>query len=104
MLMGDFDADSMMQVSVVMVWIYFGSFMVLLLLIMLNMLIAILMDVYSEVKTGVQNSETLVYQAFSIVRRTWQNLKKERVELGKILKTLDKASELEEDTRLTPAM
>jgi len=89
MLMGDFDAESMLQVSVVMVWIYFGSFMVLLLLIMLNMLIAILMDVYGEVKSSVQSSETLVAQAVAIMRRTWENIKKQRVPLPQLIKALE---------------
>merc|ERR1719313_2108096 len=91
MLMGDFDADAMLQVSVVLVWIYFGTFMIMLLLIMLNMLIAILMDVYSEVKSSVQSSETLGQQVLSIIRRSRENWQGKRVALPKIQKVLEKA-------------
>lgn len=63
--------------------------MVMLLLIMLNMLIAILMDVYSEVKSSVQSSETLFSQVVAISRRSKENLMKQRVPLPKIQKLLD---------------
>merc|ERR1719321_2629992 len=69
-LMGDFDVDSMYAVDSMMAQLWFLLFNVIVLLILLNMLLAIVMETYSEVK-GEQGSDTptIVKQAFSTYRQ-----------------------------------
>jgi hypothetical protein len=57
-LMGDFDVGAMISIDTLMGPIWFLFFMVLVLLILLNMLLAIVMDTYSDVK-GQQGSDVL---------------------------------------------
>ncbi|CAK0789236.1 unnamed protein product [Prorocentrum cordatum] len=51
-VMGDFDWEEMRRIGRLEAWIWFVTFMLLVNLIMLNMLIAIIMDVYAEVKSS----------------------------------------------------
>jgi hypothetical protein len=80
-LMGDFDVESMQQVGRVMTGVWFWSFMILVLLIMLNMLLAIIMDTYTNVKGQISSSETLCEQASELVRRWLQKRRGHRVSL-----------------------
>lgn len=84
-LMGDFDLDSMRVVGRELAFVYFAIFMCLVLLIMLNMLIAVLMDVYSNVKNNIEGTATLLRQASDITRRAQQNRRGVRVPFQTIL-------------------
>jgi hypothetical protein len=53
-LMGDFDFASMYAISPIPAMVWFWLYMVLFYLIMLNMLLAIVMDTYAEVKSEVE--------------------------------------------------
>lgn len=86
-LMGDFDVESMQQVGRVMTGVWFWSFMILVLLIMLNMLLAIIMDTYTNVKGQISSSETLCEQASELVRRWLQKRRGHRVSLHHIEKS-----------------
>jgi hypothetical protein len=85
-LLGEFDWEMMKQVGRVPAGIWFWSFMWLVNLVMLNMLLAIVMDVYTEVKSGIgSNAETLWSQAYEMYRR-WRELRRgKRVSLNHIL-------------------
>merc|ERR1719158_1108943 len=48
------------------------SFMILVFLVMINMLLAIIMDVYTEVKTSSSSDEKLWEQGAKIVQKLWQ--------------------------------
>jgi len=90
LMLGDFDWVSMLEVGRPQCMLWFWSFTWLVNLIMLNMLLAIIMDVYTEVKGNVgAGAETLWSQFFEIVfrmRAEWQGRK---LPLHKILKGLD---------------
>jgi len=64
--------------------IWFSSYMVLVSLIMLNMLLAMVMDCYTHVKGQISSSETLFEQAYEIYRRFVQKQKGLRVSLHHI--------------------
>lgn len=87
-LMGDFDVKSMWAVGRPMATLWFVVFMVGVLLIMLNMLLAIIMDAYSEVKATVQSSDTLCFHVATFWRRSWELYKGERVSLPQVHRQL----------------
>eukprot|EP00746_Dinoflagellata_sp_MGD_P039561 gnl/MRDRNA2_/MRDRNA2_19543_c0_seq1.p1 gnl/MRDRNA2_/MRDRNA2_19543_c0~~gnl/MRDRNA2_/MRDRNA2_19543_c0_seq1.p1 ORF type:complete len:949 (+),score=147.50 gnl/MRDRNA2_/MRDRNA2_19543_c0_seq1:147-2849(+) len=87
-LMGDFDVEAMWEVGRPMATLWFAVFMVFVLLIMLNMLLAIIMDAYSEVKANVQSSDTLCFHIATFWRR-WRELRTgERVSLHHVYRQL----------------
>jgi hypothetical protein len=81
MLMGDFDLGDMRVVGRELSFAYFAMFMMLTLLILMNMLIAVLMDVYSGVKGNTLGSATLIHQATEIMRRFHENRQGIRISL-----------------------
>ena len=57
---------------------------------MLNMLLAIIMDVYTEVRGGISRSApTLWGQAYSIIRRRWELSRGRRVSLQHVYTSLE---------------
>merc|ERR1719265_891946 len=68
-LMGDFDYGAMFSEARVMGTVWFWAFQIVLVLIMLNMLLAIIMDTYSEVKDMSSDSETLPEQLLILIQR-----------------------------------
>lgn len=83
-LMGDSDADAMNEVGRPMAFIWYWSFHILIVLILLNMLLAIIMDTYSEVKDGISSTTTLLAQLLTEIRRWRQNRRGERVTLAHV--------------------
>jgi len=83
-LMGDFDIDEMRIVGRELSMFYFAALMGLGMLILLNMLIAILMDVYGGVKANIDGTSTLARQAIDMVRRANENRQGRRIPLAKI--------------------
>mmetsp|Transcript_77564 Transcript_77564/g.214319 ORF Transcript_77564/g.214319 Transcript_77564/m.214319 type:complete len:751 (+) Transcript_77564:95-2347(+) len=65
-LMGDFDFQEMFRIAPVSSVTWFWLFMLLIFLVMLNMLLAIILDTYSEVKDSIRDQSTLWEQAASI--------------------------------------
>merc|ERR1712083_1228087 len=64
--------------------------MMLVHLVMLNMLLAIVMDVYTEVKGSIgNNAETINSQTMEILHRWWHKARGLRMDLSVILKHLD---------------
>eukprot|EP00746_Dinoflagellata_sp_MGD_P029188 gnl/MRDRNA2_/MRDRNA2_169041_c0_seq1.p1 gnl/MRDRNA2_/MRDRNA2_169041_c0~~gnl/MRDRNA2_/MRDRNA2_169041_c0_seq1.p1 ORF type:complete len:287 (-),score=45.95 gnl/MRDRNA2_/MRDRNA2_169041_c0_seq1:324-1184(-) len=68
-LMGDFDYEAMFAEARLMGTIWFWLFQTVLVLLMLNMLLAIIMDTYTEVKGLSSNKETLPEQLGTLLRR-----------------------------------
>jgi hypothetical protein len=88
--MGDFDWDEMRRIGRLEAWIWFLTFMLLVNLIMLNMLVAIIMDVYAEVKSALpEDADTLWSQLYEVLDRKWAvYYHGTRVSLRKILSHL----------------
>jgi len=55
-------------------------------LIMLNMLVAIVMDVYADTKHKLAHGETLWQEIYSTSMRAWENWKGTRISFNKIMK------------------
>merc|ERR1719191_2320022 len=75
-LMGDFDSASLWDAAghpLGALW--FWSFHIIIVMLLLNMLLAIIFDTYTDVKAGIGNSETLFFQSQQVVRR-WRQLKR----------------------------
>uniref|UniRef100_A0A7S1M1G8 Polycystin cation channel PKD1/PKD2 domain-containing protein n=1 Tax=Alexandrium catenella TaxID=2925 RepID=A0A7S1M1G8_ALECA len=96
-LLGDFDWDSLHSIGRPQAYLWFWAFVWIVNMVMLNMLLAIIMDVYTDVKSGIgANAETLWSQSIEIWRR-WRSVSSGRtVSLTKILSILD-PTDLESD-------
>ena len=88
-MLGDFDWDEMNDVGRLVAGIWFWTFTWLVVLVMLNMLLAIIMDVYTEVKGSMGNAETLFSQTREIFSRWRDQRRGRRVSLEYVLHTLD---------------
>jgi hypothetical protein len=73
-LMGDFDYASMHAIAPISSQLWFWSFMMLVFMIMLNMLLVIVMDVYCQVKERASSTETLYAQAVFLIESISQDL------------------------------
>jgi len=93
-LMGDLDYTPLTEVGRAPALIWFGCFMVFVNMVMVNMLLAIIMDVYGSVKGQISdNTEdfpTMFSQTCEIVRRGIQKRQGKRMSLQSILHELEK--------------
>merc|ERR1712139_366737 len=89
-MLGDYDWDEMVRVGQQQTAVWFWSFTWLVNLIMLNMLLAIIMDTYTEVKGHISSdAETIWSQMIEIFNR-WRAVRTGRqVALYKILDALE---------------
>jgi len=85
MMFGDWDWKPMEEVWRFTAMLWFWLFMTMVVVILLNMLLAIIMDNYMNVKKGSAGAITLGGQIRSMWRRYKQNQRKERVRLNEIL-------------------
>lgn len=83
-MFGDWDWAAMRQVGRAKAAIWFWLFMVVMVVILLNMLIAILMEAYSAVKQKNGDAATLAQQMQTIWRRFRQTKAGERVRLNEV--------------------
>lgn len=90
-LLGDFDWDQLKQGGRLQANVWFWSFSLLVNLIMMNMLMAIIMDVYAEVKNNLFNSnaETLWSQSYELFDRWQQRRRGKAIRLEVILNQLE---------------
>merc|ERR1712232_620926 len=89
-LLGDADVEAMTNVGRTSFNLWFWSFTWLVNFILLNMLLAIIMDVHTEVKASIgPNAETLVSQAIRVYYRKKGIYKGTRIGLPKILDRLE---------------
>jgi len=84
-LMGEFDWGALTAIGRLEAALWFVPFMILIFLVLLNMLLAIIMDTYTEVKGKLNNAETLVSQTSEIYRRYRQRKAGKRVSLQQCL-------------------
>lgn len=69
-MLGDFDWDEVKVAGRLEAGIWFWTFMLLVSMILMNMLIAIVMDAYSEVKDAAKDSKTMGEEILLLMRRT----------------------------------
>lgn len=67
-LMGDFSYEEMYAIAPIVSQLWFWTYMLLVFLVMLNMLLAIVMDAYSNVKEQSQSSDSLYAQMWSLAQ------------------------------------
>jgi hypothetical protein len=74
-MMGDFDWDELNNIGRFEAGCWFFGFMIMIVVLLLNMLLAIVMDAYSEQKAAIGDAETLWYELYvSIIR--WREVRK----------------------------
>jgi len=96
-LMGDFDFVSMYNVAPVSATVWFWSYMMLIFLVMLNMLLAIIMDTYCEVKDQSKSNADILTAAKDVVAAL--RLRRAGVEHDKILEEVQASGqEVTEET------
>eukprot|EP00931_Biecheleriopsis_adriatica_P119027 TRINITY_DN94318_c0_g1_i1.p1 TRINITY_DN94318_c0_g1~~TRINITY_DN94318_c0_g1_i1.p1 ORF type:complete len:787 (-),score=127.85 TRINITY_DN94318_c0_g1_i1:188-2305(-) len=100
--MGDFDIHELeMKAGRLISAIFFVSFMLISTMLLLNMLIAIIMDVYSQQKEAADSSSTVYHDMWELCRRSYQNRKKQRMPLPLAYKLyLDAVSDAETSDRI----
>jgi len=91
-MMGDFDWDAMMRVGRPEAFTWFFTFMVTIVLLLMNMLLAIVMDSYQEQKAIVGDAETLWDEATQFVTRT------RGIRAGRLVRLKDVLKALRNDT------
>lgn len=96
LMLGDFDWEEMHDVGRAPAVLWFWTFTWLVNLIMLNMLLAIIMDVYTDVKSGVGEAPTLWAQAAEIYYREKMVRQGKHMRLSTVLDLLDPTA-LDED-------
>jgi len=90
-LLGDFGWEELAHVGLSSSNFWFWSFIVVVQLIMLNMLLAIVMDVYMEVKGGIsEDAETIWSQTDEIIRRFFGKIRGRRLSLERLYVPFDK--------------
>jgi len=83
-LMGDFSVEDMEASGRDIAFVFFGSYMAIAVMLLLNMLIAIIMDVYATVANRSRNGESLWNECSDIAIRAYENWKGERVTLANV--------------------
>lgn len=87
-IFGVWDWPAMERVTRVQAIIWFWPFIIVMVLILFNMLVAIIMDAYGHVKEAAGEAPTLIAQVQNMIRRHKQNRRKERVTLAHIYESL----------------
>jgi len=87
-MIGDFDFAEMGAEHPVTSVLWFWSYMVLVSLIMLNMLLAIILDIYAEVKADSSEEDAVWTQAKRVLQDSWKN--RDYVKYNVIQQCLDK--------------
>lgn len=87
-LVGDWDLSDMKKADRTMTLIWFCSFQVTMTLVLLNMLLAIIMDVYTDVKGRIHQAQGINEEIAKVLRRWKQNRRGHRLTLRKIKKFL----------------
>jgi len=83
-MLGDWDWDQMKQIGLIKAFLWFFAFMLVMVLLLLNMLLAILMESYGQVKDLAKNEASMFVQIRNMIRRYRQSQRGERVRLKDI--------------------
>lgn len=109
-LLGGFDWDALSGVDLPLAMVWFWTYCILVQLIMLNMLLAIVMDVYTEVKSGLPENAPTIFSQTKLIYRRWHEKKLGlRISLDTILEAImpgaiaSKLSKTTTDDVMTPA-
>jgi len=87
---GDWDFMAMKEIGLLKAQIWFWTFLLITVLILLNMLLAVIMDAYTEEKARSTSAQTLMEQTWDIYRR-WRMFRRgERVRLNDIWDAFEK--------------
>lgn len=103
LMFGDWDWKAMEMVSRVTAGVWFWIFMLMIVMVMFNVLLAIVMESYITVKKTAQNAASLIQTVSEMRRRRAQYKKGKRVRLNDILdgiKKEQKATGIDEDEML----
>jgi hypothetical protein len=84
-LLGAFDFDAIWKVNWIGAMVWFIMYQTILVLVLMNMLLAIVMDAYTEVKASKEGAQEMWMQAMELVRRHRQTQQQTRVDLSYIL-------------------
>lgn len=87
-MLGDWDWNALTDIGHYKAFFWFAAFQGLMNLLLMNMLMAILMDSYAKVKQGTEGAATLLGQLESVVRRSRQTREGSRVRLNEILSSI----------------
>eukprot|EP00746_Dinoflagellata_sp_MGD_P152328 gnl/MRDRNA2_/MRDRNA2_83580_c0_seq3.p1 gnl/MRDRNA2_/MRDRNA2_83580_c0~~gnl/MRDRNA2_/MRDRNA2_83580_c0_seq3.p1 ORF type:complete len:863 (+),score=149.05 gnl/MRDRNA2_/MRDRNA2_83580_c0_seq3:151-2739(+) len=83
-MFGDWDWDALSDVGRFYAGLWFWLFLLIMVIILLNILLAVLMDAYACVKQNAGNAQTLPKQISEMIRRRRQFKQKQRVRLNDI--------------------
>jgi len=100
LVMGDFDYDELTMEYPLTAQLWFWAFIFLIQMLLLNMLMAIIMDVYTEVKADASGFATIWAQMFEILQDQVDIISGKSVSSDELLRVLNEVSdeELNEDT------
>lgn len=105
-MLGDFDWDAFESIGRAPAGVWFGLFMAVVNILLLNMSMAIIMGAYDDVRLKAGNAQTLLDQIVDIQRRSAENRKGLRVSLAEVLKAFalqepDEERRMSDETPLT---
>jgi hypothetical protein len=95
-MFGDFDFIEMQEVGRSDAIMWFLPFMILIVLILLNMLIAIVMDAHAEVVAGLEHEDSITALTQKALRTKSRKWRKTNVPLNHILRAIDEKTEQDE--------
>eukprot|EP00927_Polykrikos_kofoidii_P019342 TRINITY_DN19030_c0_g1_i2.p1 TRINITY_DN19030_c0_g1~~TRINITY_DN19030_c0_g1_i2.p1 ORF type:complete len:866 (-),score=138.98 TRINITY_DN19030_c0_g1_i2:486-3083(-) len=107
-IFGEWNWDLMGDIGMFKAAVWFWLFQLIMVLILLNMLLAIIMEAYSEVAAHAQSTETLLQQVQNVLRRRKEFRTGRRIRLQDIIRSFEKDSEgdheamLSENRKITP--
>jgi hypothetical protein len=89
-MFGDWDYKSMEKVGRVSAGVWFWIFMFMIVMVMFNVLLAIIIETYTEVKKTAQNAESLIKTVTTMHRRRKQTKQGKRVKLNDVMAAIVK--------------
>lgn len=104
-LLGDWDWDEIESIGLGKTFVWFFLFMIIVVLILYNMLIAIILESYGEVKQQAKGATSLTRQVKDLIRRWQMNRRGERVRLKDIHHAfLNEEHAKQDDRKIVPPM
>lgn len=99
-MLGSWDWEEMKGIGLIRAFLWLFAFMLIMVMLLLNMLLAIIMESYSQVKVLAENEPSLGMQIQNMIRRFQQNRRGERVRLKDIWAALLKYEGHDDDAML----
>eukprot|EP00927_Polykrikos_kofoidii_P076515 TRINITY_DN73590_c0_g1_i1.p1 TRINITY_DN73590_c0_g1~~TRINITY_DN73590_c0_g1_i1.p1 ORF type:complete len:928 (+),score=142.93 TRINITY_DN73590_c0_g1_i1:69-2852(+) len=96
-MFGDFDFEALIEDHLLIASLWFFSYVILVAIIMLNMCLAIIMDIYGAIKMAAENQDPIWTQAYKLVRGSWQE--QEWVK-SSIIEEIVRKMDVTDDTKL----